>query len=532
MSSTLPGKSGNVNQPSQGKVIPAAQAVHSIRTGATVAISGSGGGVNDPSTVLAALEQRFITSGQPVDLILYHPSGMGDGHDGGTERFAHPGMVRLVYGSHWSWAPRLAAMAVAGAFEVAVWPQGVLSHLLRESAAGRPGLFTQVGMDTYLDPRVKLTQPGRHLRPQLIEISGRTWLYYPAPRIDVAVIRATTADEFGNLSMEQEGVIMDALSAAQAAHCSGGTVIAQVKRLAKGGALDARMVRVPGHLVDAIVVDAEQRQSFATSYNPSYGGELATAVPTRMTSRLERQLIARRAALELRPGMVVNLGFGIADGVAITAALENVLDSVTFTIEQGASGGIPAWDSDFGLMWNPTSILDEPSQFDFYDGGGLDLAVVSFAQVDARGNVNVSYFNQRLIGPGGFINITQAAKAVVFCGTMTAKGLQIALEHGRLRIEREGAVSKFLEQVDEITFSAEQARARGQQVLYVTERAVFRLGERGLELIELAPGIDLDAHVLDHMAFRPDIASPLRPIPQEVYSEGSLGLKQRFSTRS
>jgi propionate CoA-transferase len=532
MSRTLTDESGNVDWLSSSKVRTAMEAVQSIRTGATVAVTGSGGGVNDPSTLLAALEQCFLTSGEPRDLTLYHPTGMGDAHGGGTERFAHSGMVRRVYGSHWSWAPRLATMAVEGAFEVAVWPQGVLSQLLRECAAGRPGLLTQVGMHTYLDPRVQLTQPGRHLRPQLIELGGRDWLYYPAPPIDVTLIRATTADEFGNLSMEHEGVLMDTLGAAQAAHCSGGIVIAQVKRMAKRGTLDVGSVRVPGYLVDAIVVDPEQRQSFATSYNPSYSGELVIAVPERTTSRLERQLIARRAALELRPGMVVNLGFGVADGVAATAAQEDVLDSVTFTIEQGASGGVPAWDTDFGLMWNPSVIIDGPSQFDFYDGGGLDLAVVSFAQVDARGNVNVSYFDQHLVGPGGFINITQAAKAVVFCGSMTAKGLQIALEHGQLLIEREGTVPKFLVHVDEITFSAEQARARGQQVLYVTERAVFRLGERGLELVELAPGIDLDEQVLAQMAFTPTLASPLPSIPQEVYRQGSLGLKERFSTRS
>lgn len=340
MSRALAGKFVNGDWPSPGKVISVTEAVQLIPSGVTVAVSGSGGGVNDPYTLLAALEQRFLTTGQPSALTLYHPSGMGDGHGGGTERFAHPGMVRTVYGSHWSWAPRLAEMAVGGAFEVAVWPQGVLSQLLRDSAAGRPGLLTQVGLDTYLDPRVKLMQPGRHLRPQLIELSGRPWLYYPAPVINVALIRATTADEFGNLSMEHEAVIMDALSTAQAARCSGGIVIAQVKRLAKGGTLDARMVRVPGHLVDAIVVDPEQRQSFTTLYNPSYSGELVTTIPERRASRLERQLIARRAALELRPGMVVNLGFGVADGVAVI----NMVHTILLVNSSSETVG-PAWSN-------------------------------------------------------------------------------------------------------------------------------------------------------------------------------------------
>jgi acyl CoA:acetate/3-ketoacid CoA transferase len=509
-----------------GKVRTAAEAIQAIVAGATVVVTGSGGRVNEPDLLLTALEERFLATGQPADLTLYHPNGMGDGQGGGTEHFAHPGFVRCVYGSHWSWAPRLSRMALDGAFETAVWPQGVLAQLLRESAAGRPGLLTHVGIGSSLDPRVGGGRPGA--RPQVVQLDGRDWLYYPAPRVDVALIRATTADEAGNLSFEHEGVILDTLTAAQAAHSAGGIVIAQVKRLACAGSLDPRLVRVPGYLVDAIVVAPEQRQSAATAYNPGYSGELRIAVPDRPVDQLERRLIARRAALELRPGMVVNLGFGVADGVATVAAEEGIVDDITLSVEQGASGGIPAWDADFGLMWNPTAILDAPSQFDFYDGGGLDLAIVSFAQVDGWGNVNVSYFDGRLIGPGGFLNITQNATTVIFCGTFMAKGLHVDVRDGQLVVAREGTVPKFVERVDEITFSGAAARARGQAVLYVTERAVFRLGVQGLELIEVAPGIDVAVHILPHMAVQPALPARIARTPAEVYGGTTLGLAGRF----
>jgi len=501
----------------------AADAVGLVPTGATLVVTGSGGGVNEPGLLLAALEHRFRSTGEPAQLVLYHPNGLGNGEGGGTEAFAHPGFLRAAYGSHWSWAPRLSQLALEGAFEVGVWPQGVLSQLLREASASRPGLLTKTGLGTYLDPRVATGRLERQKMPRLVELGGDEWLFYPAPRVDVAFIRATEADQEGNLTMDEEGLVLDVLSAAQAAHVNGGLVIAQVKRRAGAGELDPRRVRVPGYLVDVVVVDPEQRQSAATSYNPGYAGAQVVEVPQRDIGQGERMFIARRAALELRPRTVVNLGFGIADGVASVAQSEGVAKEVTFSVEQGSAGGVPAWGSDFGLMWNPTSFIDAPALFDFYDGGGIDLAIVSFAQVDAAGNVNVSQFNGRLIGPGGFMNITQSARTVVFCGTFSAKGQRVAVHDGRLVIEREGAIAKFVPEVDQVTWSAAEAARRHQRVLYVTERAVFELAEGGLALAEVAPGLQA-ADVLSVMGFTPRVARPLRAVPSAVYSNRPLGL--------
>ena len=498
-----------------------------LPSGATLVVTGSGGGVNEPSLLLAALEQRFCETGEPADLVLIHPNGLGDGEGGGTEAFAHPGFLRSAYGSHWSWAPELGRLAVSGAFELAVWPQGVLSQLLREAAARRPGLHTRIGLGTYLDERVTTSRPGRQQLPELVERNGEDWLFYPAPTVDVAFVRASVADEDGNLTMEDEGVVLDVLGAAQAARAAGGIVIAQVKRCVPARTLDPRLVRVPGYLVDGVVVEADQRQSVATPYNAGYAGAAVVDVAQREIARGERLFIARRAARELRQGMVVNLGFGIADGVASVAADEGVADRLTFSVEQGSAGGVPAWGSDFGLMWNPTSLIDAPALFDFYDGGGIDLAIVSFAQVDATGDVNVSQFNGRLVGPGGFMNITQSAKAVVFCGTSTTKGQRVALRAGGLEIQQEGAIAKFVDRVEQVTWSAAEAIRRGQRVLYVTERAVFALTSEGIELVEIAPGLRV-ADVLAALEFEPRIVEPLAEIPASVYSDGPLGLRQLF----
>ncbi len=497
--------------------VSAAEAVARIPSGAVVVVSGSGGGVNEPAAVLAALEQRYLDSAQPRDLVLVHPNGLGDGHGGGTERFAHAGMTKRVYGSHWSWAPRLAQMAADQSIEAAIWPQGVLAQLLRAKTGGRPGLLSRVGEGTYLDPRTRGPADKATVLPELVTLQGKTWLHYDVPAIDVAIVRATTADTDGNLSFEHEGAILDALHAAQAARVNGGLVIAQVKRVARAGSLDARSVRVPGYLVDLLVVDESQRLSFETLDQPGMTGEVDTIVPERHVDRPERRIIAARAAEELRPGMVVNLGFGIADGVASVAAETGRDHGVTFSVEQGASGGVPAWGADFGLMWNARAFIDPASLFDFYDGGGLDLTVLSFAEIDRHGNINVSRFGDRIVGPGGFMNIAQGARTVVFCGSFTAKGLQVSTSGGELRIDREGAVKKFVTDVQEVTFNGAEAVARGQRMLVFTERAVFELTTEGLVLRELAPGIDFERDVRPHMDFAPVAGSTPTTMPAALF---------------
>lgn len=507
------------------------QAVSRIPPGATVMVGSCGGGIMEPSAVLAALERRFVATRSPRDLTLYLVSGMGDRNGGGADRFAHAGLVRRVYGSHWGWSPKLADMVVGGEIEAYVLPQGVMSQLLREVAAHRPGMITQVGIGTFVDPRLEGAR-GNSATPegyvQVIALGGREWLFYPEIPIDVAIIRATTADEHGNLTMEHEGMTLEALAAAQAARNSNGQVIAQVKRLAAANSLDPRSVRVPGILVDAVVVVPDQAQSMHGFYDPALSGEIrlpASSVPA-MTMG-PRKIVARRAALELRKDAIVNLGYGIADGVAAVAAEEGILDGVTFTVEQGMVGGLPATGDRFGLAVNHDAILDQPYQFDFYDGGGLDMTFLSFAEVDASGNVNVSRFGGRLVGCGGFVNMAQSARKVVFCGTFTSGGLDVAVIDEALRIRGEGRHRKLVERVEQVTFAADRARSSGHEVLYVTERAVFELDERGLVLTEIAPGIDLEQHIMKQAGLPVRIAPNLREMDPRIFQATCMGLSSR-----
>ncbi len=510
----------------------AEQAVALVEDRDTVIISCSGGGVNEPTKILAALEQRFLSSGGPRDLTVCHPCGLGDHKGGGTDRFAHPGMTRRVIAGHWSWSPNICRMVAENQVQAYCFPQGAISHLFRAIAGGQPGVVTHVGLGTFVDPRAeggKCNAVTREDLVQLVELGGREYLFYPAFPVDVAIIRGTTADERGNITMEQEGVTLEALAAAMAAHNCGGIVLAQVKRVAKAGTLDARQVTIPGILVDAIVVDESQTMSAFTPYNAAYAHEVKVPVTAFEPLPLDaRKVIARRAALELWPDAVVNLGFGIADGIAAVAAEERIFAHFTLTIEQGAIGGIPASGGDFGLATNAEALMDAPYQFDFYNGGGVDITFLSFAQVDARGNVNVSRFAGRLIGPGGFINVSQNAKKAVFCGTFTAGGLAVDVAEGHVRISKEGQIRKLVQQVDQITFSGEYAQKGGKPVLYITERAVLRLTDRGLELIEIAPGIDLEQGVLGQMGFRPVIAPDLALMDARIFQTAPMGLEQHF----
>lgn len=499
-------------------------AMTQIADGATVVVVGSGGGINEPSALLRALEARFLGTGHPRDLTLYHANGLGSASGGGTDCFAHEGFVAKVYGSHWSWAPRLTRMAQEGRFETAVWPQGVLAQLLREAAGQRPGLWSPVGVGTYLDPSMPNQQrPGRQLLPIPVDVDGRRWLFYQAPSVDVTLIRATSADDKGNLTMEEEGVILEVLAAASAAKANGGRVVAQVKRR-RPGVATPRDVRVPGCLVDDIVVEQMQRQSSSTELNLAFVGEVPVIPDPALPEEPARLLIAARAAQELRPGMLVNVGFGVGDAVPRVAMRTGLGDRVTFSIEQGPIGGIPAWGDDFGLMWNPTSIIDAPAVFDLYDSGYLDAAFLSFAEVDAEGNVNVTYFGDKLIGPGGFMNITRGARSIVFCGTTTARNLKVDVRDGMVHIIKEGSVSKFIPRCQQISFNADEARRRGQRVLYVTERAVFALAKRGIELVEVAAGIDVERDVLPALSFRPAVSDTLVHYPP--------GLIEQHMTRS
>ena len=516
------------------KICDPHQAAALIADAATVLVDGSGGGVNEPAAVLAALETRFHAERHPRDLTLLHVSGMGDGHGGGIDRFAHVGMVKRVIGGHWGWSAPMQELARTEQIEAYCLPQGTLSHLLREIAGDRPGVLSRVGLGTFVDPRLgggRLNASAVEDIVELVELRGREWLFTPAFPIDVAIIRGTRADTDGNVSMDGEGLLAETLSAAQAARNSGGLVIAQVRELVGSGTLDPRRVRIPGVLVDALVIDPRQRLSYATADDPFLTGELRAPSTARAAMPLSvRKVIARRAALELRRGDVINLGFGMPDGVAAVLAEEGVDSQVTFTVEQGHVGGVPAGGSDFGMCLNPAASLDAGHQFDWYDGGGLDVAVLSFAELDALGNVNVSSFGGRLPGVGGFINISQGARHLVFVGTLVAGGTY-RIGSGGTIVPPEAGRPKLVEQVQQISFSARQALAAGRSATYVTERAVFDLTRDGLLLTAIAPGLDLATDVLDHMQFKPLISPELSTIDLAWYLPQPMGLELRARSR-
>jgi propionate CoA-transferase len=508
------------------KVIEASRAAALIEDGDTILIGGSGNGHSVPEKIMAAIEERFLAEGRPRNITSIHPVGLGDRARKGASHFAHKGLLKRIVCGTYVDSPPIAEMAARNEIEAYTLPQGAISLLIREIAGGRPGLVTHTGLNTFVDPRLGGGRQSAKATEELIEVvtlAGREWLFYKPFRIDVALLRGTTADEDGNISMEHEAIYGEMLSMAQAARRCGGLVIAQVKRLARRETLAPKAVKIPGMFVDVVVVDPDQWQTYLTKHDPAYAGELRVPLADMPALRFdERKIIARRAALELHPGAICNIGSGISTGVPAIAAEENVLDRIVLTNEQGLIGGAPS--SDAGAARNYTAIVDQPYQFDFYDGGGIDLAFLSAAEIDTEGNVNVSRFADRIVGIGGFVNISQNARKVVFSGTFTAGGFEVAVDNGKLRIVREGRHRKFVKAVEQICFNGKASAACGQDVLYVTERAVFRLAGGGPELIEVAPGIDLAADILARMDFAPKISPALRTMEACIFESPPMGL--------
>jgi propionate CoA-transferase len=529
----------SLQTPGGGKVVSAAEAVRLIRDGDTVATGGFVG-IGFAEEIAIALENLYLryeeqylqATGKPKNLTLVYAAGQGDGKERGLNHLGHEGLVKRVIGGHWGLVPKLQRLAVANQIEAYNLPQGVITHLFRDIAAKRPGHLTRVGLGTFVDPRFgggKINACTTEDIVSLIDIGGEEHLFYKAFPINVGIIRATTADPDGNLTMEKEALTLEVLAIAMAAHNSDGIVIAQVERIAERGSLNPRQVKVPGIFVDCVVQASPENhwQTFATQYSPAFSGEIKA--PMRGLAPMpmgERKIIARRAALELKANSVVNLGIGMPEGVSSVANEERILDLLTLTAEPGVIGGMPAAGLNFGAATNTHAVIDQPYQFDFYDGGGLDIAFLGLAQADAAGNLNVSKFGPRLAGAGGFINISQNAKEIVFTGTFTAGRLQIAVEDGRLRLIEDGEVKKFVPEVEHRTFSGDYALKRGQPVLYVTERCVFELAPGGLELIEIAPGIGLERDILSQMGFEPKIREPLEPMDARIFKDAPMGLRE------
>lgn len=511
------------------KVMTREQAVAKIQDGDSVLITGSGGLVMEPAFVLEGVEKSFLEQNTPKNLTLIHSSGIGNKRGAGVSRFAHAGMVKRVIGGHWGWSPEMQAMAVNNEIEAYNFSQGVLCSLWREIAAQRPGLVTKTGKYTFVDPRLsggKLNEITKEDLVEVVELGGQEYLWYKTYPINVAIIRGTYADENGNISMDQEAAKLDMLAAAQAAHNSGGIVIAQVKHLVAANSLGSKRVWIPGVYVDAVVVDPDQLQTGEGAYNPAFSGDATIPLDDLKPMALNaRKVVARRAFQELEADTVINLGFGMPDGVASIAAEENFASRLTMTIEQGIYGGVPAQGEIFGVASNPVAVIDEPTQFDFYSGHGLDATFLGLAQADAHGNVNVSKFGTTISGSGGFIDISQSARKVVFCGTFTTGGLKTEIVDGKLNILQEGRVHKFIQDVEQITFASRYAYEEGQTVLYVTERCVFELAPSGLRLIEIAPGVDVERDILPHMDFTPAIAADLKVMDAMLFQDAPMHCK-------
>ncbi|MDK1375974.1 MULTISPECIES: acyl CoA:acetate/3-ketoacid CoA transferase [unclassified Sinorhizobium] len=520
------------------KHISPAEAAALIPDGAVVSVSSSSG-LGCPDLMLKAIGERFDTTGHPRDLTTLHPIAAGDMSGiKGVDYIAKKGLLKKIIGGSYPSGPSSAEppaiWQMIGANEVAAYniPSGILFDMHREAAAKRPGVVTKIGLDTFVDPSREgcAMNASAAAEPVVKKIAfeGEDWLYFKAIAPQVAIIRATTADERGNLTYEHEGAYLGGLDQALAARNNGGIVIAQVKRITKEGSLKPHDVRVPGVLVDYVVVDPDQKQTTQTLYDPAISGEIFRPLDSfRVPEFSIQKVIARRVAQELETGSAVNLGFGISANVPRILLEEGLHGAVTWVIEQGAVGGVPLLDFAFGCASNADAFMPSPYQFTYFQGAGFDASLLSFLEIDRTGSVNVSKLSFRphvTAGAGGFVDITARAKKIVFSGMFNA-GAKLSVADGRLVIEREGKLKKLVNAVEHVTFSGRRAVEQGQDVTYVTERCVMKLTAEGIVLTEIAPGADLQEHILDQSEFPLIVSDRLKQMDSALFHEAPLGLR-------
>lgn len=516
-------------------IITADEAAKLIKNGDTVTTSGFVASAI-PEALDKAVEKRFLETGEPKNITYVYCGSQGNKDGRGAEHFAHEGLLKRFIAGHWATVPAMAKMALENKMEAYNVSQGALCHLFRDIAGHKPGCFTKVGLGTFIDPRNgggKVNEITTEDIVELVNIKGQDYLFYPAFPINIALIRGTYADESGNITFEKEVAPLEGTSVCQAVKNSGGIVVVQVERVVKAGTLDPRLVKVPGIYVDYVVVadPADHQQTLDCDYDPTLSGEMRA--PDTLPEPLPlsaKKIIGRRGAVELEKDVAVNLGVGAPEYVASVACEEGIGDFMTLTVEGGPVGGVPQGGIRFGSAQNPDAVIDQGYQFDFYDGGGLDLCYLGLAECDAKGNINVSRFGPRIAGCGGFINITQNTPKVFFCGTFTAGGLKVNVVDGKVVIAQEGKQKKFIKAVEQITFNGDVSLANKQQVMYLTERCVFVLKEDGMHLTEIAPGIDLQTQILDMMEFEPiidrDENGEIKLMDAALFGEGLMGLKE------
>ena len=515
------------------KVITAQQAAALVKDNDTLGIQGIVA-TSIPQYLIDALAQRYDDTQSPKNLTIFYEASLGDNADGGTNAIAKDGLIGKLKCAHVGTSPKIAAMVSANKFPAFLYPQGVAAQLVRAIAGHKVGVITNVGLGTFADPRIegcKINQAAIDSGEEVVElmnIDGKEYLRYKPFPINICFIRGTYADQKGNLTLEKESVEYDQLEMAAAVHNSGGIVIAEVLGAVENGTLKPHDVVVPGHFIDYIVVAPadEHRQCLADpDFHPEWCGEARLPIAGKEIAPLNvRKVCGRRTAMEVKSGYHVNLGIGMPEEVAGVAAEEGFADTLTMSVECGIFGGVPEAGMKICSAYDPDAIITQLNTFDIYDGGGCDLAVMGGAEVDSHGNVNVSKFNGRIVGPAGFINITTNTRNIVFVGTLTAGGATFAIGDGKRVIKNEGKVKKYVKDVEQITFSGEYAAKTGKNILYVTERCVFKLVEGGLKLIEIAPGVDLQRDILDQMEFAPIIADDLKLMDARIFTDEPMNL--------